>query len=97
MPFFPKKIVAPLKNVIALNLYIDTNVLVYERWLVLKVWYTAACQATQLATRSNAFDITKTHIAYACESTSNKYPEPLPKMSLQEILNCYHILNLFHG
>ncbi len=29
------------KKVIALNLYIGTNVLVYERWLVLKVWYTA--------------------------------------------------------
>ncbi len=29
------------KNVIALNLYIGTNVLVYEGWLVLKVWYTA--------------------------------------------------------
>ncbi len=26
------------KNVIAINLYIVTNVLVYERWLVLKVW-----------------------------------------------------------
>ncbi len=26
---------------IALNLYFGTNVLVYERWLVLKVWYTA--------------------------------------------------------
>ncbi len=25
------------KNVIAINLYIVTNVLVYERWLVLKV------------------------------------------------------------
>ncbi len=25
-------------KVIALNLYIGTNVLVYERWLVLKVW-----------------------------------------------------------
>ncbi len=29
------------KNVIALNTYIGTNVLVYERWLVLKVRYTA--------------------------------------------------------
>ncbi len=29
------------KTIIALNLYIGTNVLVYERWLVLKVWYTA--------------------------------------------------------
>ncbi len=34
-----------MKNVIALNLYIGTNVLVYERWLVLKVWYTAGCPA----------------------------------------------------
>ncbi len=30
------------KKVIALNLYIGTNVSVYERWLVLKVRYTAA-------------------------------------------------------
>ncbi len=30
------------KGYIALNLYIHTNVLVYERWLVLKVWYTAS-------------------------------------------------------
>ncbi len=29
-----------LKKVIALNMYVGTNVLVYERWLVLKVWYT---------------------------------------------------------
>ncbi len=29
------------KKVIALNTYIGTNVLVYERWLVLKVRYTA--------------------------------------------------------
>ncbi len=29
------------KDFIALNLYICTNVLVYERWLVLKVWYTS--------------------------------------------------------
>ncbi len=30
-----------MKNVIALNMYIGTNVLMYERWLVLKVRYTA--------------------------------------------------------
>ncbi len=41
-PFFHKKMVAPSKKVIALNMYIGTNVLVYERWLMLKVWYTAA-------------------------------------------------------
>ncbi len=29
------------KKVIALNLYVGANVLVYERWLVLKVYYTA--------------------------------------------------------
>ncbi len=29
------------KKVIALNLYIGNNVLVYDRCLVLKVWYTA--------------------------------------------------------
>ncbi len=39
--FLLQKMTAPSKNVIALNLYIGTNVLVYERWLVLKVWYTA--------------------------------------------------------
>ncbi len=38
------------KKVIALNLYIGTNVLVNERWLVLKVWY--------MAGRPNAFAIT---------------------------------------
>ncbi len=37
------------KNVIALDMYIGTNVLVYERWLVLNVWYTAG--------RPNAFAI----------------------------------------
>ncbi len=35
--FFQTKMAAPSKNVIALNTYIGTNVLVYERWLVLKV------------------------------------------------------------
>ncbi len=39
---FLEKIVAPSKKVIALNMYIGTNVLMYERWLVLKVWYMAA-------------------------------------------------------
>ncbi len=34
-----------IKNIIALNLYINTNVLAYERWLVLKVWYTAGWPA----------------------------------------------------
>ncbi len=48
------------KNVIALNMDIGTNVLVYVRWLVLKVWYTAS--------RPNAFAIPQAHIAYACES-----------------------------
>ncbi len=48
-PFFSKKWRHHQKNVIALNMYIGTNVLVYERWLVLKVWYTAG--------RSNAFAI----------------------------------------
>ncbi len=40
------------------------NVLLYERWLVLKVWYTAGW----LAGRPNAFAIPQTHIAYACQS-----------------------------
>ncbi len=35
--FFPKN-GGTMKNVIALNLYIGTNVLVYERRLMLKVW-----------------------------------------------------------
>ncbi len=34
-PFFPKKWWHHQKKVIALNMYIDTNVLMYERWLVL--------------------------------------------------------------
>ncbi len=37
-PFFLKKWQHHKKRVIALNMYIGTNVLVYERWLVLKVW-----------------------------------------------------------
>ncbi len=40
-PFFLKKWRHHQKKVIALNTYIGTNVLVYERWLVLKVRYTA--------------------------------------------------------
>ncbi len=36
-PFFPKN-GGTIKNVIALNLYIGTNVLVYERRLMVKVW-----------------------------------------------------------
>ncbi len=35
--FFPKN-GGTMKNVIALNLYIGTNVLVYERRLMMKVW-----------------------------------------------------------
>ncbi len=35
--FFPKNN-GTMKNVIAINLYIDTNVLVYERRLMVKVW-----------------------------------------------------------
>ncbi len=46
----PKKMMAPSEKVIALNLHIGTNVLVHERWLVLKVWYTAG--------RPNTFAIT---------------------------------------
>ncbi len=40
-PFFLKTWGRHQKKVIALNIYIGTNVLVYERWLVLKVRYTA--------------------------------------------------------
>ncbi len=36
------------KNIIALNLYIGINVLVYESWLVLKVWYMAGQPAPML-------------------------------------------------
>ncbi len=39
--FFSKNGGTIKKKVIALNMYIGTNVLVYERWLVLKVQYTA--------------------------------------------------------
>ncbi len=39
--FIPQKWRHNQKKVIALNLYIGTNVLMYERWLVLKVRYTA--------------------------------------------------------
>ncbi len=45
--FFRKKWRHHQKNVIALNMYIGTNVLVYERWLVLKV----QCTAGRLAQR----------------------------------------------
>ncbi len=53
--FWGKKAISPQKwrhhqkKVIALNMYIGTNVLMYERWLVLKVRYTAG--------RPNAFAI----------------------------------------
>ncbi len=40
-PFFFKKWRDHQKKVIALNMYIGTTVLMYERWLVLKVWYMA--------------------------------------------------------
>ncbi len=43
--FFPQKWQHHHKSVIDLNLYIATNVLVYERWLVLKVWYMAGQSA----------------------------------------------------
>ncbi len=48
-PFFPQKWQHHQKKVIALNMYIGTNVLMYERWLVLKVLYTPS--------RPNAFAI----------------------------------------
>ncbi len=37
--FWGGKKVAPSKKIIALNMYIGTNVLVYESWLVLRVCY----------------------------------------------------------
>ncbi len=37
--------VAPSKNITALNLYTGTNVLVYERLMVVKDWYTASQHA----------------------------------------------------
>ncbi len=43
-------------------MYIGTNVLVYERWLVLKVRYTAGRLAGPTLSPFH------THIAYACES-----------------------------
>ncbi len=55
-PFFSRKWWHDPQKVIALNMYIGTNVLMYERWLLLKVWYMA-----------NAFAIQYTHIACACE------------------------------
>ncbi len=39
--FWGKNAFFSQKNVIALNMYIGTNVLMHERWLVLKVWYMA--------------------------------------------------------
>ncbi len=35
---FSQNMVAPKKHIINLNLYIGTNVLVYERRLMVKVW-----------------------------------------------------------
>ncbi len=46
--FFPKKLQHHQKMFITLNLYIGTNVLVYERWLVLNVLYTAGPMFLQL-------------------------------------------------
>ncbi len=40
--FFPKN-GATTKNVLALNLYIGTNVSVYERRLMVKVWFMTKC------------------------------------------------------
>ncbi len=60
--FFPKKWWHHQKKVIALNLYIGTNVLVYDRCLVLKVWYTAGPTLLPL----------HTHIADKCESKNHK-------------------------
>ncbi len=48
---FFQKMAAPSKKVIALNMYIGTNVLMYERWLVLKVRYTAGRLAGRPAQR----------------------------------------------
>ncbi len=53
-PFFLKKWLHHPKNVIAVNMHIGTNVLVYERWLVVKVRYTAG---RRLAGRPNTFAI----------------------------------------
>ncbi len=50
---FFQKMAAPSKKVRALNMYIGTNVLMYERWLVLKVQY--------MAGRPNAFAIPYSH------------------------------------
>ncbi len=50
-PFVFKKMATPSKKVIALNMYIGTNVLMYERWLVLKVRYTAGWRGGQPAQR----------------------------------------------
>ncbi len=46
--FSPKKWRHHQKKVIALNMYIGTNVLVYERWLVLKVRYTGRPNAVAI-------------------------------------------------
>ncbi len=57
---FSQKMAAPSKKVIALNMYIGTNVLMYERWLVLKVRYTAG--------RPPGPTLSPFHRLYACES-----------------------------
>ncbi len=54
-PFFLKKWRHHPKNVIALNMYIGTNVLVYERWLVLKARY--RCLTCLVTSSLPMFDI----------------------------------------
>ncbi len=66
-PFFLKKWWHHQKKVIVLNMYIGTNVLVYERWLVLKVRSTAGRPAGPTLSPFH------THIACACESNMNLF------------------------
>ncbi len=88
--FFRKKMAAPPKKVIALNLYIGTNVLVYERWLALNVWYTAGRPAQYFS-----HYIVSLHIAYACESTITfsccirRRKTELPTKTIEHSVNIY--------
>ncbi len=59
---------------IALNLYIGINVLVYARWLVLKVWYTAG----RPAQRFHHYILTLLmHVSQKWPITEMSYPKCL--------------------
>ncbi len=63
MAIFSPKNGGTMKNVIALNLYISTNVLVYERRLMVKVWsMTKFLCSKNISTKIAIFSLKKTQL-----------------------------------